>query len=83
MYQKFRINYYEEFLCKISDNIYGIEFTRLKIRNVDNNTTLFEINKTSKNPKKIDNLLDLDDKSRSIKYCFPSAFLRLKMIGTT
>ncbi len=70
-------------MCDLSDNIYRIEFTRLKIRNIENNSTLFEINKTSKNPKKTDNQLELDDESRSIKYCFPSSFLRLKMIGTT
>ena len=35
----------ENYLCSPQANIYGIDFTRFKIRDVDSNTTLFEIAK--------------------------------------
>lgn len=34
-----------DFLCRAEDNIYQIEFVRFKIRDMETNTTLFEINK--------------------------------------
>ena len=35
----------DSYLCSPQANIYGIDFTRFKIRDVDSNTTLFEIAK--------------------------------------
>ena len=35
----------EDYLCPPQANTYGIDFTRFKIRDVDSNTTLFEIAK--------------------------------------
>merc|ERR1719410_1390619 len=35
----------EDYLCPPQANIYGIDFTRFKIRDVDSNVTLFEIAK--------------------------------------
>ena len=35
----------EDYLCPPQANIYGIDFTRFKIRDVDTGTTLFEIAK--------------------------------------
>ena len=35
----------EDYLCPPQANIYGIDFTRFKIRDVDSGTTLFEIAK--------------------------------------
>ena len=37
----------EDYLCPPQANIYGIDFTRFKIRDVDSGTTLFEIAKPS------------------------------------
>ncbi|KAI6220079.1 hypothetical protein M3Y99_01619500 [Aphelenchoides fujianensis] len=34
-----------DFLCRAEDNVYEIEFVRFKIRDMETNTTLFEINK--------------------------------------
>ncbi len=31
------------YLCKITDNVYGIDFTAFKLRDLDHNTTLFEV----------------------------------------
>ncbi len=33
----------EGFLCKTTDNVYGIDFTAFKLRDLDHNTTLFEV----------------------------------------
>jgi hypothetical protein len=33
----------DEFLCKLSANIYDIEFLKFKIRDLETKTTLFEI----------------------------------------
>merc|ERR550539_2032524 len=35
----------EDYLCPPQANVYGIDFTRFKIRDVDTGTTLFEIAK--------------------------------------
>lgn len=35
----------EDYLCSPEDNVYGIDFTRFKIRDLDTKTTLFEIAK--------------------------------------
>ncbi|CAD5218134.1 unnamed protein product [Bursaphelenchus okinawaensis] len=35
----------EGFLCRSEDNVYDIEFTKFKIRDIDTDTILFEVNK--------------------------------------
>ena len=40
----------EDYLCPPEANIYGIDFTRFKIRDLDTKTTLFEI---AKPPSKV------------------------------
>ena len=35
----------EDYLCPPEANVYGIDFTRFKIRDIDSKTTLFEIAK--------------------------------------
>lgn len=61
-------------------NIYNIEFTRFKVRNMDTGDVLFEISKPP------DDQLPKDlppDAARFVRYQFPPEFLRLKAIGAT
>merc|ERR1711934_1286666 len=58
----------EGYLCPLSANIYNIDFVSFKIREMDNNQTLFE---------------GLDDSVRSIRYDFDASFLKIGTIGTT
>ncbi len=69
------------FLCKLSDNIYGIEFVGFKLRDMDTNSVLVETEKPSDEPSVP--LIDGDDSSRMISYEFSSDFLRLKTVGAT
>ena len=63
-----------DYLCEFDANTYGIEFTRFKVRNMENNSTLFEVQKSP----------DKDEKpSRFVKYLFPPAFLELRTLGAT
>ncbi|RNA33678.1 hypothetical protein BpHYR1_035511 [Brachionus plicatilis] len=71
----------QNYLCKISDNVYEIDFVHFKIRDMDKNRTLFEVMKAS-GDKKTDLSL-LDDDSRFIQYSFSRSFLKLKNIGAT
>jgi len=71
------------FLCKPSDNIYGIEFTAFKLRDMDHNVTLFEIAK----PEDVEFEEGADDREdptgRFVPYVFPPDFLRLRNVGAT
>ncbi|NXW40389.1 U119B protein, partial [Nyctiprogne leucopyga] len=77
----------ENYLCKPEDNIYNIDFTRFKIRDLETGTVLFEIAKPS--PSEQDDE-DEDDNSeldasagRFVRYQFTPAFLRLRTVGAT
>jgi len=37
----------EHYLCPLEANVYGIDFTRFRIRDMESNTVLFEIAKPS------------------------------------
>ena len=79
----FRFTYFlkfTDFLCNLSDNIYGINFTKLKIRNMENNLTLLEVTKDDISMDKL--LKDENNEYRTIKYKFPASFLSIKTIGT-
>ncbi|CAF0836308.1 unnamed protein product [Brachionus calyciflorus] len=71
----------ENYLCKITDNVYEIDFVHFKIRDMSKNQVLFEVTKPS-DLEKIDLSL-LDDDSRFIRYNFNKAFLKLRNIGAT
>merc|ERR1712196_318932 len=65
-------------------NIYNIDFVSFKIRDMENNDTLFEVSKAPDQPPIDYSLLDdLDDSVRSIRYEFDASFLKKKTIGTT
>ncbi|XP_068767873.1 protein unc-119 homolog B [Struthio camelus] len=77
----------ENYLCKPEDNIYNIDFTRFKIRDLETGTVLFEIAKPSASEQDEE---DEDDNSeldasagRFVRYQFTPAFLRLRTVGAT
>jgi len=72
----------ETYLCPPDANVYGIDFTRFKIRDMETNTVLFEIAK----PPTLDNSnLDSGDPNagRFVRYHFTPEFLRLQKVGAT
>ncbi|KAG7281804.1 hypothetical protein CRUP_037085 [Coryphaenoides rupestris] len=76
----------EDYLCKPEDNVYSVDFTRFKIRDLETGTVLFEIAK----PQKCDSLEhedevgDLDTSAgRFVRYQFTPAFLKLCTVGAT
>ena len=70
----------EGFLCKQTDNIYEIDFTKFKLRDMDTNTLLFEVCKPESAQKKFD---DTNNDNRFVRYNFDSEFLKLRNIGAT
>ncbi|XP_043571873.1 protein unc-119 homolog B isoform X2 [Chiloscyllium plagiosum] len=81
------INICTAYLCKPEDNIYNIDFTRFKIRDMESGTVLFEIAK----PPASEQEDDIDDENgemdsssgRFVRYQFTPAFLRLRTVGAT
>ncbi|XP_075389893.1 protein unc-119 homolog B [Tenrec ecaudatus] len=76
----------ENYLCKPEDNVYSIDFTRFKIRDLETGTVLFEIAK----PCVADQEDDGDEggdvdisAGRFVRYQFTPAFLRLRTVGAT
>merc|ERR1712062_413405 len=61
----------EDYLCPPQANIYGIDFTRFKIRDVDTGTTLFETATRDVNA------------GRFVRYQFTPQFLKLRAVGAT
>ncbi|NXS54583.1 U119B protein, partial [Brachypteracias leptosomus] len=77
----------ENYLCKPEDNIYNIDFTRFKIRDLETGTVLFEIAKPSASEhdeEDEDESSELDASAgRFVRYQFTPAFLRLRTVGAT
>lgn len=87
----------EDYLCSPSANIYEIDFTRFKIRDMESGAILFEIAKPPSeqfNDGNIDTItaaaeeLNLEESSdpnagRYVRYQFTPAFLNLKTVGAT
>ncbi|MEQ2206661.1 hypothetical protein XENOCAPTIV_001364, partial [Xenoophorus captivus] len=68
------------------DNIYNIDFTRFKIRDLETGTVLFEIAKPpSSGPvEKEEESVDVDSSAgRFVRYQFTPAFLKLRTVGAT
>ena len=62
------------YLCDYEANVYDIDFTRFRVRDIDSNHTLFDVQKSTAK----------DDKpSRFVKYLFPPQFLELRTLGAT
>lgn len=75
-------NYTENFLCKISDNNYDIKFVNFRVRDLDSGFVLFEVKDESGDDTPPENLDEIDDSLRVIKYHLGPDFLDLKSIGT-
>ncbi|XP_014449055.3 protein unc-119 homolog B [Alligator mississippiensis] len=77
----------DHYLCKPEDNIYNIDFTRFKIRDLETGTVLFEIAKpsaTEQDEEEDDDGGELDTSAgRFVRYQFTPAFLRLRTVGAT
>jgi len=79
----------DNYLCKPEANIYDIDFTRFKIRDLESGAVLFEI------AKPVDNVDGDGDKGgdgeevidpnagRFVRYQFTPQFLKLKTVGAT
>lgn len=68
-------SHYIDYLCPLEANVYNIEFTKFKIRDLESDQTLFEV---SKLPDDVES-----EPSRFVRYHFPSSFLDLRTIGAT
>ncbi|XP_022406392.1 protein unc-119 homolog B [Monodon monoceros] len=81
----------ENYLCKPEDNVYSIDFTRFKIRDLETGTVLFEIAKpcVSDQEEEEEEVVaaaggDVDvSAGRFVRYQFTPAFLRLRTVGAT
>ncbi|XP_036380752.1 protein unc-119 homolog B [Megalops cyprinoides] len=73
----------ENYLCGPDENVYNIDFTRFKIRDMETGTVLFEITKPPSTEKSGEKR-DLDPNAgRFVRYQFTPAFLRLRQVGAT
>nr|XP_057905322.1 protein unc-119 homolog B [Doryrhamphus excisus] len=79
--QVLRLNgYTEDYLCLPEDNIYNINFSRFKIRDLASGAVILDIKKQC--PTEIQDVIK-PDVNRFIQYHFSPAFLTLKEIGAT
>ncbi|KXJ27853.1 protein unc-119 homolog B [Exaiptasia diaphana] len=74
----------ENYLCEPHANVYSIDFTRFKIRDMETGDVLFEIAKPDgfDGDEVIENEED-PNAGRFVRYKFTSDFLRLKTVGAT
>lgn len=74
----------EKYLCPPEANIYNIDFTRFKLRDMDSGNVLFEVCKPETPDSSQTNAGDEDPNGgRFIRYQFTPSFLRLKNVGAT
>ncbi|MCL4123916.1 UNVERIFIED_CONTAM: hypothetical protein GTU68_020259, partial [Idotea baltica] len=78
----------EGYLCSPEANVFDIDFTRFKIRDMESGTTLFEIAKPPQHESEgsdADNPMEeLDPNAgRFVRYQFTPQFLKLKTVGAT
>ncbi|XP_054857700.1 protein unc-119 homolog A [Eublepharis macularius] len=73
-----------DYLCSLEENVYKIDFTRFKIRDMESGTVLFEITKPPVSEREHDDKKDIDPNAgRFVRYQFTPAFLRLRQVGAT
>lgn len=84
----------DHYLCSPDANIYEIDFTRFKIRDLESGAVLFEIakptvessnqesNTDNKDPQDNEEAVDLNA-GRFVRYQFTPQFLKLKTVGAT
>ncbi|XP_046548914.1 protein unc-119 homolog B-like isoform X1 [Haliotis rubra] len=77
----------EKYLCPPEANVYGIDFTRFKLRDMESGTVLFEVAKPPPPEDGEDADLDLEDSDpnagRFVRYQFTPQFLKLRTVGAT
>ncbi|KAH3889893.1 protein unc-119 homolog B-like [Dreissena polymorpha] len=76
----------EGYLCPPEANIYGIDFTRFKLRDMDSQTVLFEVAKPPviEGSEEYGDGDDVDPNAgRFVRYQFTPQFLKLKTVGAT
>ncbi|XP_061586367.1 protein unc-119 homolog B [Cololabis saira] len=76
----------QDYLCKPEDNVFNIDFTRFKIRDLETGTVLFEIAKPPNScpAENEDESGDFDASAgRFVRYQFTPAFLKLRTVGAT
>ncbi|XP_061025883.1 protein unc-119 homolog B [Eubalaena glacialis] len=83
----------ENYLCKPEDNVYSIDFTRFKIRDLETGTVLFEIAKPCVSDQEEEEEEEEEEEAaggdvdvsagRFVRYQFTPAFLRLRTVGAT
>nr|CAG4641191.1 EOG090X0D9B [Eulimnadia texana] len=77
----------DRYLCKPDANVYDIDFTRFRIRDMESGTVLFEIAKPL--PPDVDDDPEPDSEDsdpnagRFVRYQFTPQFLKLKSVGAT
>ena len=80
----------DTYLCSPDANIFEIDFTKFKIRDLESGAVLFEIAKPASsenvddNTDKVENEDAIDPNAgRFVRYQFTPQFLKLKMVGAT
>mmetsp|Transcript_25280 Transcript_25280/g.86577 ORF Transcript_25280/g.86577 Transcript_25280/m.86577 type:complete len:185 (-) Transcript_25280:206-760(-) len=76
----------EGFLCPLSANTYGIEFVEFEVKDNDSGTVVFKVAKDpDAPPMQLPDDLDeeMERQIRTIRYTFPTEFLRYKIIKTS
>ncbi|CAG0905415.1 unnamed protein product [Cyprideis torosa] len=76
------------YLCPPEANVFGIDFVRFKIRDMESGTTLFEIAKPIPDSQSTDPSILQEQggdpaSGRFVRYQFTPAFLRLSSVGAT
>lgn len=73
----------DNYLCAPDANVYGIDFTRFKIRDMATNAVLFEISKPPGLQQAELGASDDPNVGRFVRYQFTSEFLKLRTVGAT
>lgn len=77
----------EKYLCPPEANIFGIDFTRFRLRDMETQTVLFEVAKPppATDGEEFEQEIDDSDPNagRFVRYQFTPQFLRLKTVGAT
>ena len=74
---------FSDYLCEAEANVYNIDFTRFKIRDMETGTVLFEIAKPDNMEEEIVDNDEDPNAGRFVRYKFTPEFLRLTTVGAT
>lgn len=74
-------HYTEDFLCKVSENIFHIRFLKFRVRDLDSETVLFEVEDEKTDEMEKTSLAEIDE-NRLIRYHLGPEFLDIRNLGT-